>query len=121
MQEEKEITIYDVIDMKKRKNRRVDSKLIMKAYNLAKEKHGEQKRRSGELYIIHPLNVAYILAELGLDESTLAAAIMHDLIEDTEITEEDIKKEFGDEIAQMVLGVTKLRKNSICFNRGTTS
>lgn len=105
----KEITIQDVIDLKKKKNRRVDSKLIMRAYKLAKEKHGEQKRKSGELYIVHPISVAYILAEIGLDESTLAAALMHDLVEDTEITQQDLTKEFGEEISQMVMGVTKLR------------
>ncbi|MBO6243287.1 MAG: bifunctional (p)ppGpp synthetase/guanosine-3',5'-bis(diphosphate) 3'-pyrophosphohydrolase [Clostridia bacterium] len=80
----------------------------MKAFNYADTMHKDQKRKSGEPYIIHPLNVAYILAELGLDEATICAALLHDVVEDTEATNEDIVREFGEEIAQMVAGVTKL-------------
>ena len=108
MNENKEITIQDVINKRKEHSRRVDTKLIMKAYNLANEKHKDQKRSSGEPYIVHPLNVAYILADIGLDESTISAALLHDVVEDTDITDEDLRKEFGDEIADMVAGVTKL-------------
>ena len=108
MQETKEITIQDVIQKRKTHSRRVDTKLIMKAYNFAKNEHGDQCRRSGEPYIIHPLNVAYILADIGLDDSTICAALLHDVIEDTEITSEDLRKEFGQEIDEMVEGVTKL-------------
>ena len=108
MSEEKTITIQDVIQKRKEHSRRVDTKLIMKAYNLAEEKHKDQKRGSGEPYIIHPLNVAYILADTGLDDSTIAAALLHDIVEDTDVTDEDLRKEFGDEIADMVAGVTKL-------------
>lgn len=106
--ENKEITIQDVISKRKEHSRRVDTKLIMKAYNLANEKHKDQKRSSGEPYIIHPLNVAYILADIGLDESTISAALLHDVVEDTDVTDEQLRKEFGDEIADMVAGVTKL-------------
>ena len=106
--ENKNITIQDVINKRKEHTRRVDTKLIMKAYNLADEKHKNQKRNSGEPYIIHPLNVAYILADVGMDESTLAAALLHDVVEDTDLKEEDLRKIFGDEIADMVAGVTKL-------------
>ena len=108
MIEGNEITINDVISKKKEVSKRVDTKLIMKAFNLANEKHKEQKRGSGEPYIIHPLNVAYILAGIGLDDSTLCAALLHDVIEDTDITEENLKNLFGVEIAEMVAGVTKL-------------
>ena len=108
MNENKEITIQDVISKRKEHSRRVDTKLIMKAYNLANEKHKDQKRSSGEPYIIHPLNVAYILADIGLDESTIAAALLHDVVEDTDVTDEYLRKEFSDEIADMVAGVTKL-------------
>ena len=104
----KEIKIQDVISKKKETSRRVDTKLIMKAYNYAVEHHGDQKRRSGEPYIIHPLNVAYILAELGLDEATICAALLHDVVEDTDATDADLRREFSDEIADMVAGVTKL-------------
>ncbi len=108
MQETKEITIQDVIQKRKAHSRRVDTKLIMKAYNFAKNEHGDQCRRSGEPYIIHPLNVAHILADIGLDDSTICAALLHDVIEDTEVTSEDLRKEFGQEIDEMVEGVTKL-------------
>ena len=106
--EAKEITIQDIINKRKEHTRRVDTKLIMKAYNLANEKHKNQKRSSGEPYIIHPLNVAYILADIGLDESTICAALLHDVVEDTDVTDEQLRKEFGNEIADMVAGVTKL-------------
>ena len=110
MQENKEIKIQDIIAKRKEHSRRVDTKLIMKAYNLANEKHKEQKRGSGEPYIIHPLNVAYILADIGLDDSTICAALLHDVVEDTDVTDADLRKEFSDEIADMVAGVTKLSK-----------
>lgn len=108
MQQAKEITIQDVLNKRKEHSRRVDTKLIMKAYNYAKNHHGDQCRRSGEPYIIHPLNVAYILADIGLDDSTICAALLHDVVEDTEVTDADIRQEFGNEIAEMVEGVTKL-------------
>ena len=108
MSDENEITIQDVIAKKKSISKKVDSKFIMKAYNYAIEKHGDQKRNSGEPYIIHPLNVAYILAGMGLDEHTIAAALLHDVVEDTDATNEDLVKIFGEEVAEMVAGVTKL-------------
>ena len=108
MAKDLEITIYDVISKKKEITRRVDTKLIMKAYNLAAEKHKDQKRGSGEPYIIHPLNVAYILANIGLDDNTICAALLHDVVEDTDVTNEDLVEMFGNEIAEMVEGVTKL-------------
>ena len=108
MQETKEITIQDIISKRKEHSRKVDSKLILKAYNYAFSHHGDQLRKSGEPYIIHPLNVAYILAEIGLDDNTICAALLHDVVEDTEVTEADIKNEFGEEINYLVAGVTKL-------------
>ena len=108
MSELKEVTIQDIITKKKENSRRVDTKSIIKAYNYALEKHGEQKRISGEPYIIHPLHVAYVLAEMGLDEQTISAALLHDVVEDTDVTHEDVIKEFGEEVAEMVDGVTKL-------------
>ncbi len=102
------ITIKDVIRVGKRKNRSIDRSLIEKAYNYAEKMHRGQLRKSGEPYIIHPLNVAYTLADLGLDTQTICAALLHDVVEDTEGTYEDIKKMFSEEIAQIVEGVTKL-------------
>lgn len=106
--QQKEITIQDIISKRKEHSRKVDIKLIMKAYNLAYEKHKDQNRKSGEPYIIHPMNVAYILADIGLDDGTICAALLHDTVEDTDITNEDLGKMFGKEIAEMVAGVTKL-------------
>lgn len=108
LQEAKEITIQNVLNKRKQHARKVDTKLIMKAYNYAKSHHGDQCRRSGEPYIIHPINVAYILADIGLDDSTICAALLHDVVEDTEVTDIEIRQEFGTEIAEMVQGVTKL-------------
>ncbi len=108
MQEDSDITIQDIIAKRKQHSRKVDVKLIIKAYEYASQHHDGQCRRSGEPYIIHPLNVAYILADIGLDDSTICAALLHDLVEDTDVTEQNIEEEFGQEIADMVEGVTKL-------------
>ena len=108
MSEVQNKSIEDIISLVKQKKRWADTKLIVKAYNYAKEKHGTQCRKSGEPYIIHPVQVAYILAEIGLDEATICAALLHDVVEDTEVTHEDLVRDFGEEIATMVAGVTKL-------------
>ena len=106
----KEYGIDEVIKLAKEKNRHIDGKKILRAYNYALGKHGDQKRKSGEPYIIHPVQVAYILAGLELDTDTICAALLHDVVEDTEVTNEDLVKEFGQSIADMVDGVTKLGK-----------
>lgn len=108
MLEHTDVTIQDVIAEKKKMSRKVDSKLIMKAYNYSVEKHKDQKRESGEPYIVHPLQVAFTIAEMGLDEPTIVAAILHDVVEDTDATNENIVNLFGQEVADMVSGVTKL-------------
>ena len=108
MSEVQNKSIEDIISLVKQKKRWADTKLIIKAYNYAKEKHGTQCRKSGEPYIIHPVQVAYILADIGLDEATICAALLHDVVEDTEVTHEDLVRDFGEEIATMVAGVTKL-------------
>jgi len=87
-----------------------DINIVRKAYEFAKEAHGEQRRVSGELFISHPLGVAKILADLELDVPTIAAGLLHDVVEDTSYTIEDIEKNFGSEIATLVDGVTKLGK-----------
>ncbi len=87
-----------------------DISMIEKAYNTAAEAHKNQMRKSGEPYIIHPLNVAIVLADLELDKETIVAGILHDVVEDTIMTEEDMKREFGDDVALLVDGVTKLEK-----------
>lgn len=108
MSEVQNKSIEDIISLVKQKKRWADTKLIIKAYNYAKEKHGTQCRKSGEPYIIHPVQVAYILADIGLDEATICAALLHDVVEDTDATHEDLVRDFGEEIANMVAGVTKL-------------
>ncbi len=108
--ENKEIKIEDVISKIKTHRKKINTKLIMKAYDYAYSKHKDQVRQSGEAYIIHPVYVAYILADIGLDDSTICAALLHDVVEDTDATDNDIKKEFGEEISEMVDGVTKLGK-----------
>ncbi len=104
----KELTIQDVITKKKQVSRRADTKLIMKAYNYSLAHHGNQTRKSGEAYIIHPINVAYVLADIGLDDNSIVAALLHDLVEDTDVTNKDVEKEFSKEVAELVAGVTKL-------------
>ena len=103
-------TIKDIIDKVKKNKRWPDTKIIQKAYNYAVSKHGDQKRKSGEPYMIHPVDVAYTIAEIGLDEKTICAALLHDVVEDTDATYDDLKNEFGQEVAEMVDGVTKLKQ-----------
>ncbi|WP_303188241.1 bifunctional (p)ppGpp synthetase/guanosine-3',5'-bis(diphosphate) 3'-pyrophosphohydrolase [uncultured Clostridium sp.] len=88
----------------------VDLDIVNKAFNLAYEAHKEQKRESGDPYIIHPIDVAVILAELGMDTSTIVAGLLHDVIEDTDYTYDDIKNIFSEEVANLVSGVTKITK-----------
>ncbi|HEY6054567.1 MAG TPA: RelA/SpoT family protein, partial [Gaiellaceae bacterium] len=88
----------------------VDRDLIRRAFLFAEKAHEGQKRRSGQDFIYHPFGAAKIVAELRLDESTIAACLLHDVVEDTGVTIEEIKADFGDEVAQLVEGVTKLTR-----------
>ena len=83
---------------------------IDKAYNFAKKSHGDQKRKSGEPYIIHPIHTALILADLELDKESIMAGLLHDVMEDTKVTREQMISEFGEEVTDLVDGVTKLTK-----------
>ena len=87
-----------------------DQAYINRAFQYAYDGHNGQNRKSGEPYITHPLHVAIYLCELNFDKETIAAALLHDLVEDTEISYDDLKKEFGEEVADIVDGVTKLDK-----------
>ncbi|HEX9592042.1 MAG TPA: HD domain-containing protein, partial [bacterium] len=85
-----------------------DVTLIQKAYLYAARMHGGQMRRSGEPYLIHPLEVAHILADLHMDDITIAAGLLHDTIEDCPCTLDDLRREFGREIGQIVAGLTRI-------------
>ena len=98
-----------------------DISLIEKAYEIAKEAHKNQLRKSGEPYIIHPLHVAIVLADLEMDKETIVAGLLHDVVEDTIMTEEQIAAEFGVEVAQLVDGVTKLENIPLSSGTGSES
>lgn len=89
-------------------NPNIDIELIRRAYQKAEEYHEGQLRKSGEPYLVHPVEVAKILAELGMDENTIVAGLLHDTVEDTSYSEEELKTDFGEEVALLVDGVTKL-------------
>ena len=91
-------------------NNYVDENVIINAYKYASELHKTQKRHSGDPYISHPVAVANILAELKLDGPTITTALLHDTIEDTKATYDEVKNNFGEEIADLVDGVTKISK-----------
>lgn len=102
--------IQGLVDKITKYNPKVEVKLLEKAYRVAKESHQDQYRKSGEEYITHPLGVAEILANMELDTSTLVAALLHDVVEDAGISLTSIQQEFGNEIADLINGVTKLRQ-----------
>ena len=91
-------------------DRQYDISKLVAAYEYAAQCHEGQTRSSGEPYIIHPVTVAYILLDLGMDTDTLCAALLHDVVEDTAATREDVQKRFGHDVAMLVEGVTKLAK-----------
>ena len=96
----------------KERHPKAQTALVTRAHEMASEAHRDQVRKSGEAYIHHPVAVATILADLGLDDVTLAAALLHDAVEDTGVTVDDVAQEFGPEVAAIVDGVTKLDRVS---------
>lgn len=104
------LTAEQVIDRTKKYLNDENAAYVQKAYEFAKHAHREQYRKSGEPYIIHPIQVAGILADLEMDPATVASGFLHDVVEDTDVTIEDLAKEFGEEVAMLVDGVTKLGK-----------
>ena len=101
--------IQKLIDKVQSYNPEADTDIIREAYYFAEKHHEGQKRNSGEDYIVHPFNVACILAEMNMDVSTIIAGLLHDTIEDTSVTYDDVKEKFGEEVADLVDGVTKLK------------
>ena len=102
------VSIDDVKKLLLAYNPSADINLLEEAYQFADNAHRKQKRLSGEAYITHPIEIAYILTELRMDIQTIIAGLLHDVIEDTEYSYTDIKTKFGDEIAELVDGVTKI-------------
>ena len=103
--------VYDDLkQMVLESGRPYDMEMLDKAYQLAERAHSGQFRRSGEPYICHPLHVAMLLVDLGMDTESLAAALMHDVVEDTSVTLDELESQFGADVAHMVDGVTKLTK-----------
>lgn len=107
-----EVLYADLVKSIKKYHPSDDLSMIEKAYHIARDAHKDQKRKSGEPYIIHPLCVAIILADLELDKESIIAGILHDVVEDTVLTEEELKGIFGEEVALLVDGVTKLTQLS---------
>ncbi|NSJ27809.1 bifunctional (p)ppGpp synthetase/guanosine-3',5'-bis(diphosphate) 3'-pyrophosphohydrolase [Blautia glucerasea] len=103
-----EVLYQELISSVRKYHPSTDISMIEKAYKVASEAHKDQKRKSGEPYIIHPLCVAIILADLELDKETIVAGLLHDAVEDTWMTYEEVEKEFGGEVALLVDGVTKI-------------
>jgi len=102
------VRLSDILDQIQSYLPGCDTRLVEKAYVYAAKAHANQIRRSGEPYLSHPLAVAYILAQMKLDLPTIAAGLLHDTVEDTEVTVEDLEKAFGKEVAEIVDGVTKI-------------
>lgn len=111
MNQEGSITINDILDLAKTYlHEEKNIHLIEKAFLIAKEKHDGQMRKSGEPYVQHPLEVAYILTNLHAGPSTIAAGLLHDVLEDTDMTKEEMALEFNKDVAEIVDGVTKISK-----------
>src|SRR3989339_2206801 len=91
----------------------IDEDIIRKAYKFAEKAHKDQMRESGEPFIQHPLNVAYILAQMKLGQVCAVSALLHDTVEDTDVTLEQVSKEFGLEVAAIVDGATNIKKLSV--------
>ena len=108
---------YELVERVRKYNPNADEDLLNRAYVYAMKAHGLQKRASGDPYFSHPLEVAAILTELGLDDATIVAAVLHDTIEDTAATREEIERLFGAEIAQLVDGLTKIKKLDLVSKR----
>ena len=105
-----DILFLKLIEKMEKVNKKVNKEFIKKAFFFAKESHEGQFRVSGEPYYEHPVSVAMILVDLGMDDVTVASALLHDVLEDTEVTHEEMEKKFGKEVVELVEGVTKLGK-----------
>src|ERR1700735_5296092 len=101
---------YELVERVRRYNPHADEDLLNRAYVVSMKAHGSQKRASGDPYFSHPVEVAYKLTQFKLDTTSIVTALLHDTVEDTEVTLEDIEASFGKEIRNLVDGVTKLSR-----------
>ena len=106
------VRLEDVLEALRRHGREADEDVLRSAHAFSEEMHGDQVRRSGKPYVTHPTYVAYILAELGFDQTCAVVALLHDVLEDTLTTQEVLEERFGSEIADLVDGVTKIGRHS---------
>lgn len=104
------MTSEEVIDKARHYLTKEDTDFLQRAYAFARDAHRDQFRKSGEPYIVHPIQVAGILVDLGMDPVTIAGGFLHDVVEDTQVTLEDLEAAFDNEVAMLVDGVTKLGK-----------
>src|SRR4051812_47058680 len=104
------VEVAPLLQIYRSKHPKAATTLITRAYEVAADAHSEQVRKSGEAYISHPLAVATIVAGLGLDDITVAAALLHDAVEDTGVSLQDVERDFGPDVAALVDGVTKLER-----------
>ncbi|MGB3141921.1 MAG: HD domain-containing protein, partial [Aestuariivirga sp.] len=110
---------YELVERVVKYDPDADEDLLNRAYVYAMKAHGSQRRASGEAYFNHPLEVAAILTEMKLDDATIAAALLHDTVEDTETTHQEIEEKFGKEIASLVDGLTKIKKIDLVTTEAT--
>jgi len=108
---------YELVERVKRYNPQTDEGLLNRAYVYAMMKHGNQKRASGDLFFSHPLEVAAILTDMRLDDATIVAAVLHDTVEDTDATLEEINQAFGSQIQALVDGLTKIKRLDLVSKR----
>src|SRR5882762_560768 len=101
---------YELVERVRRYNPNANEVMLNRAYVFAMKAHGSQTRASGDPYFSHPLEVAAILTELKVDDATIAAALLHDVIEDTDVTRAEIDQKFGKEIGALVEGLTKIKR-----------
>src|SRR5258707_6056932 len=104
------IRFEDILDKVESYKPDFDEELLQKAYIFSARQHRDQMRSSGEPYLVHPLNVAYTLADMRLDETSIAVGLLHDVIEDTLTTKEVLQETFGEDVAELVDGVTKISR-----------
>ena len=107
----------DILEKVESYHPKVDEDLLRRAYVVSAHEHRNQLRSSGEPYLVHPLNVAMILAEMKLDETSIATGLLHDVLEDTSLTKDRLEELFGPDVAHLVDGVTKIGKYAFTSRR----